>query len=243
MKIGIDPGHGGFDPGAIGPTGLYEKDVTLGISLELAKILREKVDVMLTRETDVAISGTRNATRELQAKTNRLNTAGCDLAVSIHINSSLNREACYISTFIQGVGGEAERLAKEVQSQLVQVTGWPDGDVREKNLHMTRETKMPAILVECGFISSPAQEAQLRQPETQKKLARAIAAGILDYLGLEGKPMADKWKKDLMSDLMAARLVNDYSDPDEPAPKWWIAAVVLNLYSRMFEELKKREGK
>lgn len=60
---------------------------------------------------------------------------------------------------------------------------------------------------------------------------------------LEGTNMADKWKKDLMSGLMAARLVNDYSDPDEPAPKWWIAAVVLNLYSRMFEELKKREGK
>ena len=60
---------------------------------------------------------------------------------------------------------------------------------------------------------------------------------------LEGTNMADKWKKDLMSDLMAARLVNDYSDPDEPAPKWWVAAVVLNLYSRMFEELKKREGK
>lgn len=59
---------------------------------------------------------------------------------------------------------------------------------------------------------------------------------------LEGTNVADKWKKELMRDLMAAKLVNDYSDPDEPAPKWWIAAVVLNLYNRMFEELKK-EGK
>jgi len=75
----------------------------------------------------------------------------------------------------------------------VQATGWPDGGVRVKNLHMTRETKMPAILVECGFISNPEQERQLKQPEFQRKLARAIADGVLAYLGKEkgGEAMAD----------------------------------------------------
>ena len=56
-----------------------------------------------------------------------------------------------------------------------------------KNLHMTRETNMPAILVECGFISNPEQEQQLRQTETHKKLAQAIAYGLFSHLGIDGK--------------------------------------------------------
>ncbi len=178
MRIGIDPGHGGFDPGAIGPNRLYEKDVTLGISLELARLLKQAgLKPVLTRADDRTLEpGTRTAL---------LNNQKCDLAISVHINAATRREANYISTFIQGRGGQAEQLAKKVQAELVQVTGWPDGGVREKNLHMVRETKMPAILIECGFISNPEQEKQLRQPEFQAKLAQAIADGVLAYLGKE----------------------------------------------------------
>ena len=179
MKIGIDPGHGGFDPGAVGLTRIYEKDVTLAISLELDRLLRQAgLEPVLTRTDDRTVEPiTRSAL---------LNNTKCDLAISVHINSAARREADYISTFIQGTGGRAEQLAKKVQAELVQATGWPDGGIRIKNLHMTRETKMPAILVECGFISNPEQEKQLRQPEMQKKLARSIAAGVLDYLGIKG---------------------------------------------------------
>ena len=176
MKIGIDPGHGGRDPGAIGPTRLYEKDVTLGISLELGRLLK-------AAELEPVFTRTDDRTVELITRTALLNNMKCDLALSVHINSAARREADYISTFIQGTGGRAEQLAKKVQAELVQATGWEDGGVRIKNLHMTRETKMPAILVECGFISNPEQEKQLRQPEFQRKLARAIADGVLAYLG------------------------------------------------------------
>lgn len=178
MKIGIDPGHGGFDPGAVGKYGLKEKDVTLAISLELDRLLRQAgLEPVLTRQADEAPG--------LVTRSALINNMKCDLAISVHINSADRREADYISTFIQGGGGRAEQLAKKVQAELVQVTGWEDGGVRVKNLHMTRETRMPAILCECGFISNPGQEKQLRQPEMQKKLARAIADGILDYLGKE----------------------------------------------------------
>lgn len=178
MKIGIDPGHGGRDPGAVGPTRLYEKDVVLGISLELARLLKQAgLEPVLTRPDD------RNV--ELVTRTALINNMKCDLAVSVHCNSVTRQEANYISTFIQGAGGQAEQLAKKVQAELVRATGWPDGGVRGKDLHMTRETKMPAILVECGFISNPEQERQLRQPETQRKIAQAIADGLLAYLGIE----------------------------------------------------------
>lgn len=180
MRIGIDPGHGGRDPGAVGGAGVKEKDITLAISLELSRLLKAKgLDIFMARVDDSYL--------ELVTRSASLNNTKCDLAISVHINSATRREANYISTFIQGAGGQAERLAEKVQAELVQTTGWPDGGVRVKNLHMTRETKMPAILCECGFISNPEQERQLRQPETQKKIAGAIADGILVYLGIKGE--------------------------------------------------------
>lgn len=178
MKIGIDPGHGGRDPGAVGPTRVCEKDVTLAISLELDRLLRAAgLETYMTRTDD--------RTMELITRTAQLNNMKCDLAVSVHCNSVTRQEANYISTFIQGAGGQAEQLAKKVQAELVRATGWPDGGIRAQNFHMTRETKMPAILVECGFISNPEQERQLRQPETRRKIAQAIADGLLAYLGIE----------------------------------------------------------
>jgi len=186
MKIGIDPGHGGRDPGAVGPTGIREKDVTLPISLELGQLLKQAgFEPVLTRIDDRAV--------ELATRSSMLNNQNCDLAISVHINSAARREADYISTFIQGKNGEAEKLAQKVQAELVRATGWPDGGVRVKNLHMTRETRMPAILCECGFISNPEQEKLLRQSEFQKKLARSIADGVLAYLGMakESKKLND----------------------------------------------------
>ncbi len=180
MKIGIDPGHGGRDPGAVGGAGVKEKDITLAISLELNRLLKAKgLDIFMTRVDDSYL--------ELVTRSALLNNTKCDLAISVHINSATRREANYISTFIQGAGGQAEKLAEKVQAELVQTTGWPDGGIRVKNLHMTRETKMPAILVECGFISNPEQEQQLRQSEVQKKLAGAIVDGVLAYLGIKRK--------------------------------------------------------
>jgi N-acetylmuramoyl-L-alanine amidase len=177
MRIGIDPGHGGRDPGAIGPTGLYEKDVTLPISMELNRLLQAAgLETFVVRSDD--------RTMELVTRTALINNMKCDLAISVHGNSTGNQQANYISTFIQAQGGEAEKLAQMVQNELVQATGWPDGGVRVKNLHMTRETRMPAILCECGFISNPGQEEQLRQPEVQKKIAQAIANGVQAYLGI-----------------------------------------------------------
>lgn len=176
MKIGIDSGHGGKDPGAIGSAGLKEKDATLAVGLELDEMLRfNGFETVLTRTKDVFM--------ELADRSNLLNKAKCDLAVSIHVNSATSKTANYISTFIQARGGKAETLAIFVQRHLAAATSWPDGGVRVQNLHMTRETAMPAILVELGFISNLDQEKWLAVPENQKKLAEAIAKGVCDFAG------------------------------------------------------------
>lgn len=193
--IGIDPGHGEWDPGAIGPTGLLEKDVALSISLKVAEILRSNGQkAILTRVRDQAVASVRGVRQELLARTYFLNAKKVDYTISIHINSSTNKSANYVSTFIQGRGGEAEKLANVVQGELVKATGWPDGGVRVQNLHMTRETNMPAILVECGFISNPEQEKKLRELNTRNNIARAIADGILQYLDIERSGDMDRVK-------------------------------------------------
>ena len=228
MKIGIDPGHGGRDAGAVGLAGLYEKDVTLGISLELGRLLQEAgLDTYLTRSTDRAV--------ELLTRTALINNIKCDLAISVHCNAATNRSADYFAVFVINLGGEAEKLAHRVISKVTTATGWhwgaDDDGIREKNLHMVRETKMPAILVECGFISNPEQEKQLRDPKFQRKLARAIADGVLDYLGLEGQPMAEPWKEQIIKDAAKAGLIdgNHGHKPDESSTKWFVLAVCLNL--------------
>jgi N-acetylmuramoyl-L-alanine amidase len=177
MKIGIDPGHGGHDPGAIGPTGLYEKDVALSVAKRLdAFLVAAGQEVIMTRQDDSYLS--------LFARSNLLNAQGVDMVISVHCNSSTDRTANYVVTYIQGMGGKAEQVAKRVQARLVGATGWADGGVRVGNLHMTRETTAPAIIAEMGFISNPEQESQLRSMSWRDKLAKAIANGIEDYLGV-----------------------------------------------------------
>lgn len=176
MRVGNDAGHGGIDPGAIGSTGLREKDITLAISLELTKeLIRNDFQVTTTRTKDITV--------ELNARDDVFDNAKCDIGISIHVNSSTDKAADYISTWIYKKGGKAEIFGVMVQRRLVQVTGWEDGGVREKNLAMVRETNMPTVLVELGFISNPLQEKWLKNPENQKKLAQSITMGICDFTG------------------------------------------------------------
>ena len=181
MRIGIDPGHGGSDPGAVGPSGLREADANLDVSLKIAQILEmHGLEVVSTRAEDKYVS--------LFERVRILNRAKCDYVVSIHCNAAASSEANYVSTYIQGKGGEAEPLAEAVQERMVEATGWPDGGVKISNLHMTRETTMPAALVEMGFISNSKQEAELKTESMLESLAEAIAKGLLDYLGIEFTP-------------------------------------------------------
>ncbi len=223
MKIGIDPGHGGEDPGAVGPGGTLEKDVNLGIAQRVQFLLsRMGIETVMTRSDD--------SPKSLMSRTNLLNGARVDYAISIHCNSSADPGPNYISTFIQARGGEAELLATKVQARLAQSTGWPDGGVRVQNLHMTRETKMPAILCECGFISNPAQELLLKTSEVQTRIARAIVDGICEFLDSEaGQPKTEQWKLDIMEKAFQQGLIKNRHNAEDAAPKWFVLQVALNL--------------
>lgn len=193
----IDPGHGGQDPGALGPKGLKEKDVVLAISQLLAKMLKESgVEVKLTREEDRAA--------QLQSRIALANTLKARLFLSIHCNS-------YTSSLAKGVEiwhslkgdygdifhAEAKRTAAIIQQELVNGTGLSDRGIKTRLVEqkssalygldyfaVIRQVKCPSLIIELGFINNPVEEALLGSPTFQEKASQSILRGLVKALDL-----------------------------------------------------------
>ncbi|MGB9660965.1 MAG: N-acetylmuramoyl-L-alanine amidase [Moorellaceae bacterium] len=186
-KIVLDPGHGtdpqGADPGALGPTGVKEKDVNLAIALKLAELLRaEGAQVYLTRSGE-------NTPYSLNERALYANNLGADLFISIHSNAASNPEVGGTSTYTYApedseLGSQREerlRLARSIQEALVARLGRRNIGVLEANFAVLRHTNMPAVLVEVAFISNPEEEKLLNSPEFQYKAALGILEGLKRY--------------------------------------------------------------
>lgn len=186
--IAIDPGHGGSDVGAVGPTGAYEKNVTLDICLELKKILEEDgATVVMTRETDKEVSPKKadaTAVEELQARVDIANNAKADIFLSIHMDSFTNRTARGTTGYYFGGGSSVSRnLADRVRANIVDQLGTMSRGTQTCNFYVVKHTDMPATLIEVAFISHPDEEKLLTSKEGVRKAALAIADGISDYFG------------------------------------------------------------
>ncbi|WP_258360212.1 N-acetylmuramoyl-L-alanine amidase [Moorella sulfitireducens] len=186
-KIVLDPGHGtdpeGADPGAIGPTGVKEKDVNLAIAQKLAALLRGAgATVYLTRNGETC-------PYTLAGRAYYANDVGADLFISIHANASLSSESSGTSTYFYAPPGtalgeqreERQRLAAAIQAALVQAIGRKDLGVLEANFAVLRNTGMPSVLVETAFISNPTEEQLLNNPAFQARVAEGIFNGLGSY--------------------------------------------------------------
>jgi N-acetylmuramoyl-L-alanine amidase len=172
MKIMIDPGHGGKDPGALGPTGLAESVVVLSVSKMLARALEElEASTQLTRHTEYFV--------DLGERCDLANEWSADYFVSIHCNSN-GSTAVGIETLYKSEQGKV--LATPVHKSLVDATLDRDRGLKHRtDLYVLNGTHMPAILCEIGFISHPATETKLAMPEYQDLVASAIAIGLAGY--------------------------------------------------------------
>ncbi|MEH2052959.1 N-acetylmuramoyl-L-alanine amidase [Nostoc sp.] len=177
FKIVLDPGHGGKETGASGPTGYLEKDVNLVVSKLLRDdLVRRGATVVMTREDDREVSLV-----ERQAIISREEPA---IALSIHHNS-LPDDGDAEKT--KGFGAfwyhpQAHNLAIFLQNYVVKKLGRPSYGVFWDNLALTRPTAAPSVLLELGFMSNPDEFEQVVNPEEQKKMAKAIAQGITEWL-------------------------------------------------------------
>ena len=176
-KVVIDPGHGGPDPGAVGINGLRETDVVLDVSLQVAQLLQAKgVQVLMTRTSEVDV--------DLPPRVALANNSRADLFLSIHANAlSLSRpDVNGIETFYFQEG-PSKRLAEAVQIQMLRVSpGTPDRGARPGRFFVIRRTVMPAALVEMGFVTGQLDAPRLADPAFRRRMAVAIATGLLNYL-------------------------------------------------------------
>lgn len=176
QKVVIDPGHGGKDPGGTGG-GVREKAVVLNVAKKIAAYLEARgCTVMLTRETDVFV--------ELSDRARMANAAKADLFVSIHCNSVRdNARATGMEVYHYTHASEASKhAARAIYDKLLPVSGLRGRGVKSKDLAVLRETKMPAVLIELGFISNPGDRAKLTTSAWQDAAAKAISDGIIEAL-------------------------------------------------------------
>ena len=177
FSVVIDPGHGGPDPGAIGIGGIRETDVVLEVSKIVKKILSEKgVKVRLTRKNEVDL--------DLPPRVSFANRSGADIFVSIHANASRGkrRDINGLETFYYR-GWRGRSLAKRIQKQILRVSpGSPDRGVKQGRYYVIKNTRMPAVLVEIGFLTGRLDARRLEKNAHRKRIAYAIAKGILEYL-------------------------------------------------------------
>lgn len=179
MKIVIDPGHGGSDPGAIGPAGTREADINMAVSSRLAALLvGQQHEIIPTRNGDITMS--------LKARADLANSRKADAFVSIHCNAAMSREAHGFEIWTSRGHTRADSLAscisaawsKEFPTMHIRAD-WSDGDAdKESGFYVLRKTLMPAVLLEMQFISHPQWEAWLRVARNQDRMAAAIAAGV-----------------------------------------------------------------
>ena len=221
VVVAIDPGHGGEDPGATGPSGLHEKDVVLQIALQLRERINAQPNMraMMTRDADFFVP--------LGERVRKARRVQADLFVSIHADAFITPEARGASVFALSehgasssqarwmadrenaadmVGGVNVKAAKdttvlrtlldmsttaqirdslklggEVLGQIGKVGKLHKGSVEQASFAVLKAPDVPSILVESAFISNPAEEAKLRDPDYQQRLVDALVAGIRRY--------------------------------------------------------------
>lgn len=169
----IDAGHGGRDGGAVW-NGLLERDLTLDVAKRLDSVLRARgVRTVMTRKS--------NTTVELADRSIIANRYRSSVFASIHFNACRDRSASGIETHYRSSRGK--ELAVAVQRSLDKRVTGINRKVSYADYKVLRETKMPAVLVECGFISNKKEAKLCASPAHRQKLAEAIASGILAARG------------------------------------------------------------
>ncbi|MGG1643420.1 N-acetylmuramoyl-L-alanine amidase [Paenibacillus sp. NRS-1782] len=174
----IDPGHGGRDPGAGSITGRHEKEFALAVGLKVKQLLQNDPDiqVVMTRNGDTYPT--------LDERPQLANEQQASVFVSIHGNSMLpsnKGKANGSETYYARQGSLA--LATTMHKHLVAATGFKDNGIKVANHIVTRKAQMPAVLLECGYLSNLSDEAAMFSEETQQRIAEGIVDGLKEYMG------------------------------------------------------------
>lgn len=190
FRVVLDAGHGEPDGGAVGVSGVVEKDINLAIVQKLQEVLESKgFETILTRSGDSGLQDESAETirkmkvSDMNKRLDIMKNSNADMFLSIHMNSFSDKSVKGLHIFYDKNHPEIEELAKSIQCKMGEVTGAETHTVKtaDEKLFLMKNPPMPAILVECGFLSNPDEEKKLANDEYQSKLAWAIASAIENY--------------------------------------------------------------
>ncbi|MGI1658805.1 MAG: N-acetylmuramoyl-L-alanine amidase [Desulfitobacterium sp.] len=183
--IMIDPGHGGPDVGAVGPSKTYEKDNTLGIALALKDILTQAgAEVLMTREEDCSPAAKYTELEDLKARVALANSYNTDLFISIHNDAFTNPDTNGTSVYYSSANpkrNESLHLAGSIRTAVISTLNSRDRGVKQAAFYVLKNTKMPSILLETAFISNTYEEARLQNPTFRQNVAAGIFRGIYAF--------------------------------------------------------------
>ena len=177
MRLAIDAGHGGIDPGAYNKDIILEKDVALQLALFLYKKLEGKeLEIINTRIGDDLLF--------LDQRVEKINAFHADYFISVHTNFSLSSTSQGIVTYYRPNDDEGWKFANIVQQGLVKATGRPDLGVRDGNLYLFRKTNIPGCQVEMCFINNLEERQLLLDNQFLEQAAQGIAGAIIKYFDI-----------------------------------------------------------
>ncbi|PYE52479.1 N-acetylmuramoyl-L-alanine amidase [Paenibacillus barcinonensis] len=240
-KVWIDAGHGGKDPGAVA-NGIQEKDIALKVSLGIKDRLEadyENVQVLFSRSADVFL--------ELKDRTSKANAAGADILVSIHCNAGGGKGGFETFRYTSASQGSI-KLQEALHKAIMGKVGGIDRGQKAQNLHMVRESKMPAVLTENLFVDVAADANRLKQTSVINAIIDGHVQGIASYLGLkkitkEDKPVTQerdinqpsKWAESAWTDLTSKGYF-DGSRPGAPITREEMAIVLNRLLNNIAQK-------
>ena len=187
----LDAGHGGMDPGKVGVAGTLEKELNLELVYRVKRLLEQNnVRVVLTRESDAGLytdADSNKKSADMRKRIEIIEKEAPALVVSIHQNSYTSPSCKGAQVFYYEGSENGKALAERLQSVIKETLA--DGNTREAkangSYYMLKKSVYTSVIVECGFLSNPEEEALLLREEYQEKIAWAIHLGILQYLNNE----------------------------------------------------------
>src|SRR5699024_4500003 len=183
MKIFYGAGHGKHTAGKRSPDGEREWIFNNEVALGFAKEMKKYANVTLHRTDDP----TGKIDVPLQERTNNANKANADFYISFHHNANLNHWGNWtgVETYFYKTSTKGRELAKIIQAAIVKAYGLKDRGIKTANLHITRETKMPAVLVEGGFMDSTIDIKKLRDKNVLRRAGKLVAQAVATYFELK----------------------------------------------------------
>lgn len=188
--IGIDPGHGGIDPGALSKDGLQEDEINLKIALKLKRYIEQSGGIaILTRYDDSGLytdKSTTNRERKTEDLINRkdlIQGSDCEIFISIHLNSFTETKYSGAQTFYSKRIPDSQKLAYILQDELKNVLNKENNRLPEitEEIFLISEMDIPSVLIEAGFLTNEKEAKLLNTSEYQEKIAWSTYVGIMKY--------------------------------------------------------------